>query len=99
MVNQSEQDAQQNDLGKKTIDLSALDSWISVRQIEGLAKNCNLDALLLGGRSKRFNKLTKLAQTVHRHAQTFDVFVQQQPVIATIVWGTCRLLVQVSADH
>jgi hypothetical protein len=39
--------------------------------------------------------LRSFFKTLHRFAPAFDVFVQQQPFVATLVWGSCRFLVQV----
>jgi hypothetical protein len=42
---------------------------------------------------------SKVLCVVHKSAPVFDVFVQQQPFIASLVWGICRFLVQVRAHR
>ncbi len=43
-----------------------------------------------------FNRLTK---TINKYAKVVDVFIQQQPDITAVVWGTVRFLIQVSTSH
>jgi hypothetical protein len=76
--------------------IGALKAWPSLDDIETFSKT-KLEVAAAGEAARRSftAKLAIFFKNLHRYAPAFDVFVQQQPFIATIIWGSCRLLVQV----
>jgi hypothetical protein len=37
----------------------------------------------------------KILKEIHKYAQVVDVFIQQQPEITAVIWGSIRFLIQV----
>ncbi len=80
---------------KKRIDLQAndLDVIQGVQDLFGLLL-ANVDHERTRGGS--IEVLSRLTKTINKYAKVVDVFIQQQPDITAIVWGTVRFLIQVS---
>jgi len=73
---------------KKGVETRDLEEWPSEKQIEDfVASPC--DIVLL-----KSSKLINFLKAVHKYSPAFDVFIQQQPFLAAIAWGSCRFVVQ-----
>ena len=79
----------------KKVDISDLNAWNTSNEIHEFANQLKHRQHECFGWQK--SRWTTMVKTLHRHAPAFDVFVQQQPVIACVAWGTCRLVIQVRA--
>ena len=80
---------------KKKIDLGS-ENFPVIQTIEDIFKT-SLQANLSHDRSREgatdvFNKVFKI---VDKYAKVIDVFIQQQPDITAVVWGSVRFLIQV----
>lgn len=84
----------------KGTDFSDLSVWpsLSESEISAFAKIPQSTSIANTGWRRFAAKGCNFLKTVHRFAPAFDVFVQQQPFLATLVWGTARFLLQVSGD-
>jgi len=50
-------------------------------------------------RSSWKGKLDDGLERFAKYAPAIDVFIQQQPNITSVVWGSCRLILRVRAAH
>ena len=46
-------------------------------------------------KGRKLSKFTSFIRAIHKSAPALDLFVQQQPFVAALAWGTVRFLVQV----
>ena len=91
-------------LNVKSLDFDDISSWASTKEIETFVRgwDCPVTEKKPASgpqtRGRKRHRLSRIVNTLQRYAPAFDVFVQQQPVIATITWGACRFLVLVSSE-
>jgi hypothetical protein len=80
---------------KKRIDLGSENIPV-IQTIEDIFKT-SMQAYLIHDRSRKgaFEVLNKVSKIVNRYAKVIDVFIQQQPDITAVVWGSVRFLTQV----
>jgi hypothetical protein len=80
---------------KKRIDLRSENIPV-IQTIEDIFKT-SIQAKSIHDRSRKgatgvFNKVSRI---VNKYAKVIDVFIQQQPDITAVVWGSVRFLTQV----
>jgi hypothetical protein len=79
--------------------MSDLEKWPSNIELADFATSTIPVHLARDQACHKTSKLSELVRAVHKYSPVFDVFVQQQPFLASIAWGTLRLIVQVSSNH
>jgi hypothetical protein len=82
---------------KKRIDQNHVSTEQYVKDLSTLAHSThNLYNKPDEGCGSALSKLQSVIQAVHRFAPVVDTFVQNQPHITALVWGSIRFLIQVS---
>lgn len=79
---------------RKGVETSDLEHWPTETEIAIFARS-TLPLHYTCEGHPRPSILSKIFKAIHKYSPVFDVFIQQQPFLAAIAWGTCRLLVQV----